>query len=267
MKKIIRLFSVVVLLFFVATAEAQILRKLTKKIQDKAISKAVEADTDSAERKDEVLGFDKMAMAYGKNRVDAALVPSSYPFSWEYSLEMQTENEKPMIIDYYLEPNVEYFGFKMRTTEDMFLIIDSKNKFMITTFNQKKGKMAMASRMPDYTEIADKGNEIEKFSYKTLPNKVIMGFNCKGIQATSADLEMVFYYTNEAKVSFSDMFKAQQKKSTPNALKNYFKPSDNPLMMTMTMKDLKNKGAVTTMKCISLVKKTSEFKKSDYTFM
>jgi hypothetical protein len=94
-----------------------------------------------------------------------------------------------------------------------------------------------------------------------------MGYKCKGIQANSEDYEMVFYYTNDAKVSFSDLFRAQQKQTAPNALTNYFKGTDTPLMMTMSMKDLKNKGAVTTMKCVSLVKKANAFNKSDYIFM
>lgn len=267
MKQIVRVFSVVFMLIFVSTAQAQFLKKLTKKIQDKVISKPVQNDSVSEERNGEGMNANVMGMMYGKNKVDVSLIPNSYPFSWEYSLEMQTDNEKPMIVDYFLESNAEYFGFKMRNTQGMFLVIDSKNNFMITTFGQEKGKMAMASKIPDYSEMSDKANKNNEFSYKTLPNKVIMGFNCKGIQATNTDFEMIFYFTNEAKVSFSDLFKAQQKKSTPNALKNYFKPGDKPLMMTMTMKDLKNKSAVTSMKCIGLVKKANAFNKSDYKFM
>lgn len=267
MRKIVAVFSMVLLFLFTLNAEGQILKKLTKKIQDKVLSKAIEKDTLPNEDTNSSINGNLMGMMYGKNKVDVASIPNSYPFSWEYSLEMQTANEKPMVVDYFLEPNSEYFGFKMRDTNGMFLVIDSKNKWMINTFNQEKSKMAMTSKMPDYTEMAEKADQMNEFTYKPLPDKVIMGFNCKGIQATSADSEMTFYYTNEAKVSFSDLFKAQQKKATPNALKNYFKAGDKPLMMTMTMKDLKNKGAVTTMKCIGLVKKPSEFKKSDYTFM
>ena len=267
MKKIVTVISMLALFLITLNVEAQILKKLTRKIQDKVLSNAIEKDSLSNEDANGSINGNLMGMMYGKNKVDVALIPNSYPFSWEYSLEMQTANEKPMVVDYFLEPNSEYFGFKMRDTNGMFLVIDSKNKWMINTFNQEKSKMAMASKMPDYTEMAEKTDQMNEFTYKPLPDKVIMGFNCKGIQATSADSEMTFYYTNEAKVSFSDLFKAQQKKATPNALKNYFKAGDKPLMMTMTMKDLKNKGAVTTMKCVGLVKKQSEFKKSDYTFM
>jgi hypothetical protein len=138
-------------------------------------------------------------------------------------------------VDYLLEPSAEYFGFKRREAGAVFMVMDCKNKFMITAFNEEKGKMAMATKMPDYSEMTENGNQNKEFSYKTLPDKIIMGYKCKGIQAKSVDYEMVFYYTNEAKVGFSDLFGAQKGQTTPNALKNYFKAADTPLMMTMSM--------------------------------
>lgn len=270
MKKIVWVFSSVFLLLFCDGVEAQILKKLQKKVEDKLGQKAVDKVQEETEKSlDIILDADAVAMAYGKSKVDAALIPNSYAFSWQYSLEIQSENKKAMIVDYFLEPDAEYFGFKMRDAAEMVLLIDNKNKLMITTFEQEKQKVAMATKTPDYSGTTEKGNEKENeaFSYKTLPNKVIMGYNCKGIQAMSKDFTMVFYYTNEARVSFSDLFSAQQKQKNPAVLKDYFKPGDKPLLMTMSMKDLKNKGQITTMTCISLDKKASSFVKSDYTFL
>lgn len=261
-------FSLVLLFVFNNVLEAQILKKLQKKVQDKIEQKASDKAKEETENsKDKALDANVMAMAYGKNKVDPALVPDSYSFSWKYSLEIQSENEKAMIMDYFLEPNAEYFGFKMGESGEMFMVIDSRNKLMITAFEQEKEKVAMASKMPDYSEMTSKENESDGFSYRSLPNKIIMGYNCKGIEATSADFVMVFYYTNEAKVSFSDMFRSQQKQKTPDVLKRYFKTGDRPLMMTMSMKDLKDKGKITTMKCVVLEKNSREFLKSDYKFM
>ena len=268
MKKMCWVFSLVLLLVFNNVLEAQILKKLQKKVQDKIEQKASDKEEEETKNsKDKVLDANVMAMAYGKNKVDPALVPDSYSFSWKYSLEIQSEKEKAMIMDYFLEPNAEYFGFKMGESGEMFMVIDSRNKLMITAFEQEKEKVAMASKMPDYSEMTSKENESDGFSYRSLPNKIIMGYNCKGIEATSADFVMVFYYTNEAKVSFSDMFRSQQRQKTPNVLKRYFKTGDRPLMMTMSMKDLKDKGKITTMKWVVLEKNSREFLKSDYKFM
>ena len=46
---------------------------------------------------------------------------------------------------------------------DLFMVIDSKNKFMITAFNKEKEKIAMAAKMPDYSEMTAKENETEGF--------------------------------------------------------------------------------------------------------
>ncbi|MEC5165793.1 hypothetical protein RCH18_001526 [Flavobacterium sp. PL11] len=267
MKKTVKIIIMALLLIFVSTAEAQILKRITKKIQDKVLPKTVNSDTLSEQENESRMNVDIMGMVYGKNKVDVATIPLSYPFSWEYTLEIKSDNDKLIIADYLLEPDAEYFGFKIRNTEDMFIIIDSKNGIMINAFYQEKVKMAMVSKIPDYSKMEDTRKEIDDYTYTTLPNKVIMGYNCKGIQAKNKEFEMVFYFTNEAKISFADLFKTQQNKTTPNALKNYFKPDEKPLMMTMTMKDLANKGAITSMKCINIAKKTNAFKKSDYTFM
>ena len=182
MRKIVTVFSMVLLFLFTLNAEGQILKKLTKKIQDKVLSKAIEKDTLPNEDTNSSINGNLMGMMYGKNKVDVALIPNSYPFSWEYTLEMQTENEKPMVVDYFLEPNSEYFGFKMRDVNEMFLVIDSKNKWMINTFNQEKSKMAMASKMPDYAEMAEKENQANEFTDNPLPDKVIMGLIAKGFK-------------------------------------------------------------------------------------
>ena len=206
------------------------------------------------------------AMNFSKNKVDVSQIPSKYSFSWKYRMEMKTSAGKSMVFDYFLEPNANYYGANMNQTgSEMFMVMDSKKKFMITSFGKGGKKMAMASKMTDYSAVAQSKNT--KYTYKTIPNKVILGFNCKGIQATNTTSTMVFYYTNEAKVSFSEMFKSQQNQGTPNALSDYFKPNEKPLMLSMDYKDLKDKTKSMTMKCISLEKKAFTFNKSDYQFM
>jgi hypothetical protein len=80
-------------------------------------------------------------------------------------------------------------------------------------------------------------------------------------------MDIIFYFTNEAKVSFGELYRSQKTQQMPQVIANYFKPGEKALMMDMTMKDLKNKGKVTTMKCISLDKSTYVFNKADYIFM
>jgi hypothetical protein len=254
--KILRLTLLFMLLCYNGT-QAQAVDKGTKKSQ-----------TESGKTVD-YANVGAMTMAYGRNKVDVAAVPDSYPFSWKYIMEIKSDGGKAMNAEYFLEPNTNYFGFNVgqKQEQSMFMIMDNKNKLTVTCFGNGKEKMASASKMTDYSEMVKKENEKSKFTYKTLPNKTFLGYNCKGIEATNTEYVIIFYFTNEAKVGFGDLFKSQKNQKMPNAFAGYFKPDDNPLMMDMTMKDLKNNGKTTTMKCVSLDKNSYVFNKADYKFM
>lgn len=270
MKKLWFVIVVSVLLFLSNSLQAQIWKQVQNAAQQQVLNKASQKGqkemdkgvSQNANAEDAILG-------YTKNKVDATAVPDSYAFSWKYIMEIKSDEGKAMTAEYFLEPSASYFGFNMGQGQEqsMFMIMDNKNKLTVTCFGNGKEKMASASKMSDYSEMVKKENEKSKFTYKTLPDKIFLGYKCKGIEATNAEYIMVFYFTTEAKVSFGDMFKNQNNQKMPDAFSNYFKPDDKPLVMDMTMKDLKNKGKTTTMKCISLDENSYVFNKSDYKFM
>jgi hypothetical protein len=270
MKKLCFIIVFLFMLFSYNGTQAQIWKQVQNAAQKHAMDKATQkAQTETDKTVGDSADMEAMTLAYGKNKVDASVVPDSYVFSWKYIMEIKSNEGKAMNAEYFLEPNASYFGFNVGQGQEqsMFMIMDNKNKLTVTCFGNGKEKMASASKMHDYSEMAKKENEKSKFTYKTLPDKIFMGYKCKGIEATNAEYIMVFYFTTEAKVSFGDMFKNQKNQKMPDAFANYFKPDDKPLMMDMTMKDLKNKGKITTMKCVSLDKNTYVFNKSDYKFM
>jgi hypothetical protein len=278
MKKIGFVIVLLILLLSFDSSQAQIWKQIQKAAEQKALNKASQKadkatdkaldETDKALEESVNQNVNEAISGYSKNKVDASVVPNSYPFSWKYIMEIKSDQGKAMNAEYFLEPDAAYVGFNMgQEGQNMFMIMDTKNRITVSCFGNGKEKMASASKMPDYSEMAKKESEKSKFTYKTLPNKTFLGYNCKGIQATNDEYDMIFYFTNEAKVSFGDLFKNQKNQKMPDAFANYFKPDDKPLMMDMTMKDLKNKGKVTTMKCIGLEKHTYLFNKADYQFM
>lgn len=277
MKKMCGVIVFLILLFSFNSSQAQIWKQIQKAAEQKALNKAsqkTDAATDkSSDEADKSLGQNvnqnESIMAFGKNRVDPSVVPDSYQFSWKYVMEIKADNGKAMNANYFLEPNVSYFGMNVSQGEgqNMFMVMDLEKKITVTSFGSGKEKMASASKIPDYSEMAKKEGEKSKFTYKQLPNKTFLGYNCKGIQATNDEYDIIFYYTNETKVSFSDMFKNQKNWKMPDALAGYLKPGEKTLLMDMNMKDLKNKGKVTTMKCVSLEKSPYTFNKADYKFM
>lgn len=205
------------------------------------------------------------AMKMSQNKVDPSTVPDKYAFTWKYTMEMTAQSGKTMDFHYYLQPNATYYGAKMNQSgSDMFMIMDNKTKTTVTSFNKKGKKTAMVSKIPNYT---DKSTKAEKYTYKKLPNKVILGYNCKGIQATNSTSTMVFYYTTEAKISFAEMFKTQQKQGIPNVFHEVFKPGEKPLLLSMDYTNLKDKTKSVKMQCKALSKEAYTFNKSEYQFM
>ena len=271
MKKNSFVIVLLVLLFSFNSTQAQLWKQIKNTAQKRAEDKATQKVLNKTdEAVDESFDQIEASMAvFGKNKLDASAVPNSYNFSWKYVMEIKTDDDKAMKMDYLLETDASYFGFNVGEGkgQNMFMILDTKNRIMVTTFGDGKDKMATASKIPDYSETVTKEEEKEKFVFKTLPNKTVLGYDCKGVQATNNEYDMVFYYTNDAKVSFGEMYKNQKNQNIPDAIANYFKPGEKSLLMEMTMKDLNKKNKITTMKCISLEKNNYTFNKADYKFM
>ncbi|KAF2516352.1 DUF4412 domain-containing protein [Flavobacterium zhairuonense] len=260
MKKMMFVLVFLCLLFSFNTTQAQIWQQIKKAAQQKNQNNSGTADQN--------VSMENAVLNYGKNKVDPSAVPDSYSFSWKYVMEIKTDEGKAMNANYFLEPNAPYFAMNIDQGkgQNMMMIMDSKNNITVTGFGDGKDKMATASKMPDYSGMAKKEGEKSKYTIKTLPNKTFLGYNCKGIQMTNDEHDIICYYTSEAKVSFGDMFKNQKGWKMPEGLSDYFKPDDRTLLMDMTMKDLKSRK-VTTMKCVSLEKSAYAFNKSDYKFM
>lgn len=199
------------------------------------------------------------------NKVDASLVPESYAFSWKYAMEIQSDG-KTINADYLIEKDAPYFGMRMdQAGNQMMMIMDTKNKLNIGTIGQGAQKMAMVAKTPENTVDGEKQNA-KKFTFKPLPEKTILGYKCKGVEATDGNQLMIFYYTNDAPVSFSELFKSSLGSKMPNAFGDYFKPGDNPLMMAVDLTD-KSSGKKTSLKCLSLGKEPYTFNKADYRFL
>lgn len=204
-------------------------------------------------------------MNFSKNKVDVSKIPDQYAFSWKYTMQITTDKGKNFETDYFLHPNAGYYGANMKEKKknQMFMVMDTKRKIMISTFGDGDKKNAMASNLPDYSKLANENST--KFTYKSVPGKEILGYKCKGMQAVNDKMTVTFYYTTSAKVSFAEMFQ-MGKNNTPDVFKGYFKSGEKPLSLEVIYTDLA-KNKTTTMKCIALEKEAYTFKKADYKFM
>lgn len=171
-----------------------------------------------------------------------------------------------MILDYYLHPGAGYFGFTTEAMNSMFTVMDNENKITAMFMTSKGNNIVMASQISDDLNLEDTEESVEEFNFQSLPSKTINGFNCKGVRATNSEYQMDMYFTDEAEVSFDDIYKNQQTK-IPVQLQNYFNKDDKVLMIFMDMKHLKNKKRDAQIECIGLEKVTKTISKSAYKSM
>ena len=116
-----------VLLFSFDSSQAQIWKQIQNAAQKKAVDKASQkTQNQDGQTADQSAQVEAAMMSYGKNKVDASVVPNSYAFSWKYVMEIKTDEGKAMNADYLLEPDVSYFGFNMGQGQgqNMFMIMD-----------------------------------------------------------------------------------------------------------------------------------------------
>jgi 1-aminocyclopropane-1-carboxylate deaminase/D-cysteine desulfhydrase-like pyridoxal-dependent ACC family enzyme len=254
-------------LVFVPDVNAQFLKKLKKRVEqrvedaviEKTANKAAEKATQSMDKIFEINPFG------GSNeKADPALVADSYDFTWKYTLKMSTK-EGEIVFDYYLKPDVAYFGFTSAMMNNMFTVMDNDQSVMAIFMDSKGNNIGMVNQIPEI-DIGDADDVSENFTFETLPDKTINGFDCKGVKAVNEDYEMTMYFITDAEISFDDIYKSSKTK-IPDALKDYFNEDDKILMIHMDMKNLKKKKESATMECIGLEEIQKTINKSDYKFM
>ncbi|MEZ4855004.1 MAG: DUF4412 domain-containing protein [Gelidibacter sp.] len=259
------LFSII----FIASSQAQFLKKLKNRVEKKVEDVVVEKTANKAAEKTSK-SMDKVfeANPFGgvnQKKADPANVPNAYDFSWKYTLKMTTK-EGDMVFDYYLEPGAPYFGFSSIAMDHMFTVMDNGRKLTVIFMETQGNNLGMANQMPDDLDVEEMKDQSGQFTFEQLPDKTIMGYHCKGVKATNDEFETEMYFTNEAEVSFDDIYKNQQTK-IPVQLKNYFKLEDKVLMISMDMRSLKNHKRDAHIECVGLEKISKTIKKSDYKFM
>lgn len=260
--------ALLIMLISVQTTQAQFLKKLKQRVEQKVENVVVEKTADKAAEKtsnslDKV--FDMNPFSMGKGKVDPALIAEAYEFSWKYSLNMKTK-EGDMVLDYFLQPGQPYFGFTSPMMENMFTVMDNKRNMTVMFMLSDKNSVMMANSMPDDLDLEESADESEAFGYESLPDKEIMGYTCTGVKATNDRYEISMYFTSDAPVSFSDIYK-KQNKNIPAGLKNYFGEDDYVLMLEMQMTDLKKAKMSATMECIGLEEVQKTIYKRDYNTM
>ena len=260
-----KLFITLILILFCANTNAQnpLLRKMQQKLEKKIENKVLQK-TDKAVDKALDAPFNMPTQSASKNTVKD--LPAEYNFSWKYDVEMQAQKGKSMMMTYFLQPNANYQGMVMGDIKsDMFIVMDFDKEMMLTLMEAGGSKMGQAMSMPkeDFEAAEEKLGDYEITS---LPNQVIAGYNCKGLQMKNKEYLIKYYFTNDVPLTLNGMNKGKESGKLAKIL-NGINVKDPGLMMKMDMTDLKDKKNNMTMECKSLAKSAKTISRKDYKFM
>ncbi|MHA6278848.1 DUF4412 domain-containing protein [Salinimicrobium sp. CAU 1759] len=272
MKKLIYLGLAIFLMAGTSTTEAQILKKLKKKITEKVEDAAVNNVSDkAAEKTDESLNklwsqqVKNNQFSMGMDMVDPSEIPESYNFDWIYTLEMNTSEGK-MDMVYHIKENAPYVGVKIPEAENMFTVLDNNENMTVLYMNSEGNKMVMATRFEVSEEEMAMNDSYGQMEFEEIGTKTILGYNCQGYRAEDEENIYTFYVTDEAGVSFRDIYHENQK-NIPKGLNADWLIDGTGLMMEMQMQDKANPDKNVSMTCTGIEKKPFTINTSEYQSM
>ena len=272
MKNLIYLGLAIFLMAGTTTAEAQFLKKLKEKVEKKVEEAATEnISNKAANETDKALNnmwekkLENTNFTMGMDMVDPSEIPAGYNFDWEYSLQMTTtEGEMEMV--YHIKENANYVGMKIPQAENMFTVLDNNENMTVIYMNSEGNKMVMATRFDVSEEELEQENKYEEMEFEEIGTKTILGYECQGYRSENTENVFTFYVTDEAGVSFRDLYQENQK-NIPKGLDADWIKDGTGLMMEMQMKDKENPSKNVSMTCTGIEKKPFSISTSDYQTM
>ena len=143
-------------------------------------------------------------------------------------------------------------GIKIDKGGDMTIVFDEGNKVIFTDL----GGMAMATEM-DLDKVADKDDAdiYDAYSFKELPNRQFLGYDCIGREMENDEYKFTMYIAPDIESGFGKMFKSEHT-DLPPAMQKFAHEYKNGLVMYMKMVDKNNvgkksKNATATMECVA----------------
>jgi len=262
MKKFILLgFSI---LFCISTIEAQFLKKSKEKVENKVehrvtenISNTAAQEADKSLNKRWENDLENSPIPVGANRVDISEVPQSYDFNWEYQLNIETKVGNADMT-YLLKEKTPYFGMQVPQAEGMFMVLDMDRKLSIMYFSPGENNFITASKIDDLSNPEDDTNTYQNSELKKIGTKNILGY-----ETETEEHKFTFYATQEAPISFANMY-TYEKSNIPKGWNADWLKDGDALMMEMQILDKKNPKRSANMHCTGLEKKSFIINKENY---
>ena len=274
-----KLLKVLLTLLFISggffTGQAQILKKLKKKIEKGVENTVIDKTNENVQHEagkvmDQMMNGELMKqnpmMGQGE-MADIGEVADSYRFSYVYTLEMRNENSnETATMEMYLEPNARYWGMKMQQAGQMTMVHDADRNLMVMYMDQNGQKMVMALKT-DLSEIAAQDADPADFAVREIEGKEILGYDCQGFEVETPDYLVTVYNTFDTEVTMANVFGANEELPSDFDPKWIQKDGKYGLMMELHMKDKSGQSDDVSMRCTDLREQSLNLNKSEYEAM
>lgn len=257
-------FTLVILLAFTGTTNAQFFKKLGNKIAN-AAEKAVERKAVQKTTKETEEAFDstfnaspKQSANFGLTQIDPA---ASYAFDHKVAMQF-TSGKDVMDVDYFLPNSAIFLGTRLKDEkiqDDFITVFDIEREAMFTYLKNegKKMKMGVAFKTDESIDDAD------AVTIKATGNeKTISGYRCQEYLMVGKDMTATIWVTQEVDIRFpSTLYRVKQNK---NNHQEWMKDIDG-WAMEMEMTDTsRRKPQLITMKCLSIQPSDYKINSSEY---
>lgn len=269
------MFLLVSLFFLNSTADAQFMKKLGKRVEQKVERAVIERVSNEAAKKadrslDKLFNTKISPFPVSSERVAQEDLPSGYEFEYLYELKME-HKKGDFNIKYYLKENQTYFGAQMpeQAGSNLFMVYDLEKAMTLIYMDNDGQKMVTALHTGSMENTIEDESLNNTFTYEKLPGtKTILGYECNGVRAENDEYIMDFYYaTNITGPSFNDVWK-MDKNNLPKSFDLSMLEGDpeDTLMMELEMKSKKNKKNNVKMTCVQYEPASLSIATGDYEY-
>jgi len=246
MKKIFLMLCTITM--FSVEAEAQFLKDLKKKVEDRTkdvveYKVAEKAGQTTENAMDKILNPNFKGLGAGGKMgksVDTSTLPDSYSFQYLYALKINN-SEGDITINYYLNESESYMGIKMDVGMDFFMVMDDENKVMVNFINNQAIATSLDIGLED--EMDEDGSDemnFDDYTITELPNREFLGYDCIGRQMESEEYTFIMYMAMDMPVTLNNEVFKSGPNTLPAELRSLQSDYENGLMMYMEFIDKKN---------------------------
>ncbi len=284
MKRLFQLLTLCFGLLIYSPSQAQFFKKLNEKVQDAAENKVLDKSANKTSKTvdkgmDDIFSVGKNKKKKEKKATQSSNTSSSsaatespresYLFSYLYVMQVKTpQTNVDAEMDFFLTPGADYVGMRVEQQgSQVFMVMDypkSTNFNFISSPSGENIMMVNPLNLSDNTSSTPQSN----FKISDLPNKNILGYNCKGKQLEDEEWSVKFYYTDEVPISMDNIFRADTKdEQVDAALKKQLSDMSNGLIMQMEAENKQNKNENYIMEAKSLERVDHNFKTAGFKAM